>query len=123
VEQNDIARMVAAGRIAVGTALAVAPTQAAAGWIGRDASRPGARMMIRGFGARDLVLGLGVMYALSEGRALRPWLAASALADVADFSATLVEGDRFPAAGRAAALAIAGGSALICAAGAALADD
>jgi hypothetical protein len=64
-----------------------------------------------------------VLKAASDGRSLRPWLAASALADATDFAATLLHGRSFPPAGRAAALAIAGGSAIICAAGAVLADD
>jgi hypothetical protein len=114
---------VAAGRVLVGAALTLAPGPAASGWIGPDAARPGTRAMIRGLGGRDVSLGAGVLYAASGGSPLRPWLAASALADATDFAATLLHGHSFPRAGRAAALAIAGGSAIICAAGAALADD
>jgi hypothetical protein len=123
VEQSDIARAVAAGRVLIGTALTLAPGPAAAGWIGRDSSRPGSQAMIRGLGARDLGLGLGVLYAASSGSSLRPWLAASALADAADFAATVIHGDKFPSTGRIGALAIAGGSAIICAVGATLAED
>ena len=123
MEQTDIARAVAAGRVLIGTALSVAPAPAAAGWIGRDVASPGTQAMVRGLGARDLGLGLGVLYAASRGSGLRPWLAASALADAADFAATAIHGDKFPSSGRISALVIAGGSAIICAAGAALAED
>ena len=107
----------------VGTALTLLPGSAGAGWVGRDSSRGGTRAMTMGLGARDVGLGLGVLKALSDGSPVRAWLAASALADAADFAAALVHGDKFPPSGKAAALAIAGGSALICAAGAVLVDD
>ena len=123
MDQRDIARAVAGGRVLIGATLALAPGPATVGWVGRDARRPGTRALARAVGARDLGLGLGVLKSLSDGSPLRPWLAASALADLADFAATLAHGDRFPSSGRAAVLAIAGGSAVICAAGAALADD
>ncbi len=123
MEQTDIARAVAAGRVLIGTALSVAPGPAAGGWIGSDVARPGTQAMVRALGARDLGLGLGVLYAASRGSGLRPWLAASALADAADFTATVIHGGSFPRAGRISALVIAGGSAIICAAGAVLAED
>ena len=107
----------------IGATLALLPRLATANWVGSDSRRPGTKALARAVGARDLGLGLGVLKSLSDGSPLRPWLAASALADAADFAATLAHGDRFPASGRAAVLAIAGGSALICAAGAVLADD
>ncbi len=90
----------------------VAPGLAARAWIGDDAGRPAVKVITRGFGGRDLALGLGVVIALDRGAPVRGWLEASALADVGDLLGTLLAGGSIPASARKAVAALAGGSAL-----------
>ena len=94
------ARLVAAGRIGFGVALIVAPGRVTSPWLGRDASRAGARVLSRGLGSRDLALGVGALV-VSEDQ-LRLWMAAGIVADTADLAATLAAGDALPLAGRGA---------------------
>jgi hypothetical protein len=63
-----------------------------------------------GLGARDLALGGGTLAALSGGGA-RPWLVASAGADLGDLLATLRHAGDLPASSVASLVAIAGGAA------------
>jgi hypothetical protein len=112
MDARDVALLQARGRIAVGVAMLAAPALAARGWIGDDSSRGSTKVLTRGFGGRDLALGLGVAIALDRGAPVRGWLEASALADVADFVATLLSRDAIPAAGRKGIAALAAGSAL-----------
>jgi hypothetical protein len=110
---RSIAMQQAAGRAVVGAALAVAPGVVARGWIGRDASRPGAQVVTTAMGARDLGIALGIAGSLRAGRGARPWLLAGALADAADLAATLRARDSLPAVAVAGVGALAAGSALV----------
>jgi hypothetical protein len=112
MDARDLALAQARGRIAVGAAMLVAPGLAGKGWIGGDALRPAVKVIIRGFGARDLALGLGVVIALDRGAPVRGWLEGSALADVGDFVATLLGGGSIPGVARKGIAALAAGSAL-----------
>jgi hypothetical protein len=105
----------ARGRIAVGLAFVLAPGLAGRLWVGRDASRPGARVLGRAFGARDLALGLGVVIALDRGAPVRGWLEASAMADAADFTAGLADAGALPPRLRPGLLALGAGSAALAA--------
>jgi hypothetical protein len=100
-----IARLVAAGRIGFGVALTVAPRRATAPWLGADAAHAGTRVVTRGLGARDVVLGAGALAAAESG--LRPWVAAGVAADTADLVATVTGGDSLPLVGRVLVGAIA----------------
>jgi len=79
------------------------------GWIGKQARLPGAQVLARGVGARDLVLGLGGLHAVArnDGSA-QPWLAGAAICDAVDFGATWAAGRRIPRQARIGVLAIAG---------------
>jgi hypothetical protein len=112
VDARDVALAQARGRIAVGIAMLAAPGLAARTWIGDDALRPAVKVVIRGFGARDLALGLGVVIALDRGAPVRGWLEGSALADAGDFVATLLAGGSIPDAARKGIAALAAGSGL-----------
>ena len=103
----------ALSRVAIGATLVVAPERVTEGWIGRDAERPGARVLGRAVGMRDLALGAGALVALRRGDSAWGWLAGAAAADAADFGATVAAGRRLPALGRYAVPAIAGGSAVM----------
>ena len=116
MQARDLALWQARGRIAVGAAFALAPGLAGRHWIGADATRPPVKVVTRALGARDLVLGLGVMLAIDRGAPVRGWLEGAALADAVDMAATLLAGDSIPELARRSAVLIAGGSAALAAA-------
>ena len=105
----------AAGRVAFGAGLALAPAPFAGVWIGRRAREPRTQVICRGFGVRDLALGAGGLLSLQRNDFGRPrwWFAAQALADATDLVATLAAGPILPPARRRAVAALAGGSAAI----------
>lgn len=89
------ARFLAATRIALGLALFIAPRQVARGWIGRDADGRGTSAAVRGLGARDVALGVGMLAAIRPGddrRDLHRWVEAGIVADLADGAATVLAG-------------------------------
>ena len=105
------------GRIALGGGLVLAPRLGAL-WLGPEAELTATEVVARGLGARDVGLALGTLAALRRG-GVKPWLLAGALADAADFTATLAGGRDLPPAGRAGVIAVAGaatvtGVALAC---------
>lgn len=111
--------LLAANRVLFGVAFLVAPERTAAGWVGRVAGREGAKVFIRGLGARDLALGAGALQALARpGADHRPWFAAQAVSDGADLAATYAARRRLPAAGVRFAVPVAAVSTLIGLAGA-----
>jgi peptide-methionine (R)-S-oxide reductase len=112
VDPRELAIAQARARIAVGITMLLAPALAGRVWLGREAARPATKLIIRGFGGRDLALGLGVVIALDRGAPVRGWLEGSALADVGDLVATLLAGDAIPAVGRNGMAVLAGGSAV-----------
>ncbi|MDP8942775.1 MAG: hypothetical protein M3N16_01430 [Actinomycetota bacterium] len=109
MDDRELARQFALGRVALAAAMLVLPGAFAGAWVGADGRRPGARVIMRGFAARDLAIGLGLRLALDRGRPARGWVEAGILADAADFAATLT-GRRLPALGRLGTLALAGGA-------------
>jgi hypothetical protein len=115
MEPRDLAIAQARGRIAVGLAFVLAPSLAGRLWVGREAARPGARVLGRAFGVRDLVLGLGVVIALDRGAPVRGWLEASALADAGDFAAGFLDSDALPQLVRPGVLALGAGSSALAA--------
>jgi len=91
---------VSALRVLFGAAYLVAPGRSAGSWIGATASREPSRMLARGFGVRDLVLGGGSLYALAHRRSdPRPWFAAQAIAEASDCATTLATSARLPRSG------------------------
>jgi len=67
----------------------------------------------RALGGRDLALGLGAAASLSQGPALRLFLAAGALADLVDAGVTLSRFARLPERGRWLVLSSAGAAGLL----------
>lgn len=91
-------------------------------WLGPGAGAPAARVALRGVGAREVALH-GAALAAVLGRApARPWLLASIAGDLADIGATAISREGLPDGSAAATAAVAGGSALLTAATAALLD-
>jgi hypothetical protein len=102
---------IALGRLVLGAALVAAPQKVVGpGWIGAEAERPAAGVLLRAVGARDLAIALGTLAALRQGSSLTPWIAGAAVADGTDFAATLAAGQAIPPQGRAGVGALAGGA-------------
>jgi hypothetical protein len=111
-----LAGLISVGRLLFGVAFIAEPKLMERAWIGKQARLPGAQLLARAVGARDLALGLGGLQALTrnDGSA-RPWLAAAAVCDVVDFGATWKAGRAIPRPARSGVLAIAGVSSLLSA--------
>jgi hypothetical protein len=104
-----LAGLISVGRLLFGVAFIAQPNLMERAWIGKQARLPGAQLLARAVGARDLALGLGGLQALTrnDGSA-RPWLAAAAVCDAVDFGATWRAGRGIPREARTGVLAIAG---------------
>jgi hypothetical protein len=113
---RTLAGLISLGRLVFGVAFIAEPKLMERAWIGKQARLPGAQLLARGVGARDLALGLGGLQALmrNDGSA-RPWLAAAGICDVVDFGATWTAGRAIPRQARSGVLAIAGVSSLLSA--------
>ena len=111
-----LAALISFGRFLFGVAFIAKPTLMEPAWIGKQARVPGAQLLARAVGARDLVLGLGGLQAVTrDDGSARPWLAAAAICDAVDFGATWAAGRTIPRQARAGVLAIAGVSAVLSA--------
>lgn len=86
----DSARALAWARIILGAILFFAPRTAAKMWTGEDTTDVTTGLAIRGQGARDAVIGAGLLIALERGAPVRSWLEAGAVVDAADAFGTLV---------------------------------
>ena len=113
MEPRELARLLALARIGMGSLALAFPGLVAGPWVGAGGRGPAARVLTRAFAGRDLALGLGLLTALRRGAPARGWLEGGMLADAADFTATLVQGDDLPPGGRALGLAMAGGGTVI----------
>jgi hypothetical protein len=111
-----LAVLISLGRFVIGAAFIAEPKLMDRAWIGKQARLPGAQLLARAVGARDLALGLGGLQALrrNDGSA-RPWLAAAAVCDAVDFGATWAAGRGIPRQARSGVLAIAGAFSLLSA--------
>ena len=117
---RTLAALISLGRLLFGVAFIARPKLLEEGWIGRQARLPGAQVLGRAVGARDLTLGLGGLQALArDDGSARPWLAAAAVCDSVDLGATYAAGRRTPRGSRNGVLAIASLSSLLSAAAAA----
>src|SRR4051794_41478967 len=112
---RTLAAALAVNRAAFGLSYLVRPEQARTSWIGRAARLPGARVMIRSQGVRDVALGAGALRALARGdaRELRAWVAGHAVCDLADLVATWMARDDLPARRGRMAMAVAGASTVV----------
>jgi hypothetical protein len=104
-----LAVLLSFGRFLFGVAFITEPKLMERAWIGKQARVPGARVLARAVGARDLVLGLGGLQALKrDDGSARPWLGAAAVCDAVDLGATWAAGRTIPRQARRGVLAIAG---------------
>jgi len=111
-----LAGLISLGRLFFGVAFIAQPNLMERAWIGKQARVPGARVLARAVGARDLALGLGGLQALrrDDGSAAT-WLAAGSVCDAVDFGATWAAGRRIPRQPRNGVLAIASVSSVLSA--------
>lgn len=109
VDHDDLARLLGAGRIAIGGTLLVAPG-AATSWAGPAAADPGAKMLTRAAGIRDLLLGALLLRALEQGAPVRTLLQCGVVADGVDLVATLATFRTLPRRTRLAAVLAASGA-------------
>jgi hypothetical protein len=111
-----LAGLISLGRFVFGVAFIAEPRLMERAWIGKQARLPGAQLLTRAVGARDLALGLGGLQAVTrDDGSARPWLAAAAVCDAVDFGATWTAGRGIPRQPRTGVLAIAGVFALLSA--------
>jgi len=107
MDEREMARALAVGRIGVGAGLFLTPGLGAATWVGRDAQSAGVRTFARGFGMRDAIIGAGLFWALENGDAeqIRRWLLFGAVADGADLVGTIATWRSLPPVRRLLVLA------------------
>ena len=109
----DIAKTIAVGlgasRTLFGVSNVARPQAARANWIGRAARKPGAQVMIRAQGMRDIALGGGAVRAAARGGGpeLRAWMVAHAASDLTDLVATWMARDDLPKRRARFAMAVA----------------
>jgi len=110
-----LAATLAINRAAFGLNYLLRPRQARASWIGRAAKKPGAQVMIRSQGVRDVALAAGALRALALGdvRELRAWIAGHAACDLADLVATWSARAHLPRRRARMAMGIAGASTVV----------
>ena len=109
---RDLARVMAAGRIAVGAGLLVAPRLTLGMWLGRSSAADGAIAPVgRALGAREVLLGAMALHALDRPQVAARWLRMLAACDAVDLAATLTAGRALPAPGRALVTVLAGAGA------------
>lgn len=109
-----LAGIISLGRFIIGAAFIANPKIMDPAWIGKQARVPGAQLLARAVGARDLTLGAGGLQAVirNDGSA-QQWMAAAAVCDAVDFGATYTAGRTIPRSSRATVLAVAAGAAVL----------
>jgi hypothetical protein len=114
MNERDLARGYAAGRIGIGLLLLLFPRRMARTlWGMAEGSSPAVAFFARLVGVRDAILGAGALAALQEGdpARIRPWMTYGAVADAADAFATLLAYRHLPKRRRFGVLLLAAGGA------------
>ena len=103
-----LAGLISLGRLVFGVVCIANPGIMERGWIGKQARMPGAQVLSRAVGARDVALGLGGLQAVGrDDGSARPWLAGAAVCDAVDFGATWAAGRGIPSEARKIVLGVA----------------
>jgi hypothetical protein len=111
VNARRAAGLLAAGRVALGAAVLVAPESVTSRWLGAHAAHPAVRYLARSLGARDVGLGALALCTLQNARISSQVQAACALADAVDALATVAAREELPTAGALGTVIVAGGAA------------
>jgi hypothetical protein len=111
-----LAGLISLSRFIFGIVFIANPKIMEQAWIGKQARLPGAQLLTRAVGARDLTLGAGGIQAVvrDDGSA-QQWLAAAAVCDAVDFGATYTAGRGIPRSARASVLVLAAAGAVLSA--------
>lgn len=89
MEQRDLARLLACARIGLGAFAALMPSTLVRLWVGPDRASFPTKMLVKGLGVRDLVIGVGILATLDDADRAGTWLLAGAAADAGDALGTL----------------------------------
>jgi hypothetical protein len=86
---EDVARLLAWGRLLFGGFALLAPRRFERMWVGDATEGTPSHMGTRGLGGRDVAIGIGILKAMEQGGGVRGWLEAGAVADASDALGTL----------------------------------
>jgi len=111
VSARDLARALAAGRVAIGAGLLVAPRLLLGLWIGRAAAAGAVAAPARALGIREVLLGSIALHVADVPRGGPAVLRALAVCDGVDLLATLALRRSLPGPGRTLIAAMAGAAA------------
>jgi hypothetical protein len=103
-------KAVAGFRIVIGVGCVVAPSAWSRPWVGAAVDTPVARLVVRTFGIREVVMGLGALSARDDEETAR-WLRLGSIADAVDGLAVLAAWPHLPRVARYADAAMAAGAA------------
>jgi hypothetical protein len=104
-------RAIAAGRIAAGLALLLAPGRTSRAWVGDHG--PAGEVLTRCVGIRDLVMGGIALHTVDHPQVGPRWVATCALADAVDGLASFAARRSLPAVGAVGVPVVAAGSAAV----------
>ena len=115
MDERELARYYAGGRIGIGILLMLFPRRLARGLWGDGFDSPAVTFFTRLVGARDAILGAGAIAAMQDGdggsATVRPWMSYGAAADAFDAVATLLAYKHLPKRKRFGLLVMAAGGA------------
>jgi hypothetical protein len=112
MDMRQAAKLIAAGRTALGIGILVAPEQVAGRWLGpENLSQPLVKGLARMLAARDLALGVASLQTLDDPVIGPRIMAVAAIADTVDTLATVGARSVLPRAGTWGTAAIAGATA------------
>lgn len=108
---NGLSAAYGLARMGFGVFATSSPQRLGRSWVGEDADRPGAGVILRALGFRDIALGAGTTEAALRGDA-SGWLAVSMLSDLGDVAATLIGREQIDSRGVVITSTVAGAGAL-----------
>ena len=109
---RTLVRALALARLVLGAAVVAAPRRVGSSWVGPDAASPGATVLGRALGARDVVLAGMLLHTLDHPQVAQRWIATCGGVDGVDFLAVTTAGRGIPASKRLPCMLVAGGSAV-----------
>lgn len=108
---RELGRALAIGRVAVGAGMLLAPGVLGSGWLGELAERAAVRSLLRGFGVRDMVLGMIALHTLENPQVGPRWQKTCAACDAVDALAALAAARDLPVRGWLVVAGLGGGAA------------
>ncbi len=105
------ARVLAIGRVALGAGLLIAPGVVARGWLGDLGERPAVQSVLRGFGVRDMVIGMIALHTLENPQVGPRWQRTCAACDGVDALAAVMAARDLPVRGTLGVALLGGGAA------------